>query len=70
MGENFKYDAQHVVHQLQNGQFVSTLQQYASTNGTPQPVGLSKEQVTEGRSPPEVSVQSIPIHQSPFAPVK
>jgi len=70
MGGTFEYDTQHVIHQIRNGQFFSTLQKYASTDGTPQPVGLSKEQVMEKRSQTEVSVQSIPIHQSPFAPVK
>jgi len=69
MGENYEYDSQYVIHQLQNGQFLSKHQRTVSGNVTPQPVGLSKEQVLEKRSQPEVSVQSMPIHQSLFAPV-
>ena len=69
MGEKFEYDSHYVIHQLQNGQFLSKLQRDVSANETPQPVGLSKEQVLEKRSKPEVSVQPMPIHQSLFAPV-
>lgn len=62
-------DVLHAVHQLPNGTFMSTLQRALEWDGTPEPMGLSKEQVMEKVDDPNVSVQPVPVQQTPFKSV-